>query len=286
MNVRNLALACLLAFLLTGPLQATTVLFDGFNGNGLGTGDGSSINGGFVPLGSNHFPNSSTVTENLSGSGFAAFVPDPARLDAGIAIFSQNGFDVEGATITWEISDANLFDANSGDVGGMGQIGMGVADANANYFEVGGGLRIHLTDGGQYLRVELGDTSGVDPYVQGSSALSGWDGTSPLTVQATLDADGFEINLSSTATVFTGQWDTPLSGARGQTFLQQVQDTGGLSYVWFENLGPNPTSANLDAIFVDDGLNSNLNNGIPEPSSYLLWSLFGFFTLRFRRRVA
>ena len=254
----------LVLFLCAAPFAnaATVLLFDDFDGNGLGTGDGTSINGGFqlVSNGANGGPGTvgetpsnatiSTTTGNFNNTG----------------IVSSTGFDASALIsieATWEISSQSGVSPNNL-LGTELLLQSGTAFRN----DATPWIRFLITEGGTWDLI-ANDGSG-DVTLHDGPGLNGGvpDGyTVTMNLNAagwTVTATGFDTNPNA-----SGAWSGGFDFTDLQTTLHaaatiQRDSSGGSVFM------------NVDSISVI---------GVPEPSSTALLGLGGL-ALALRRRRA
>lgn len=235
-------------------VDKVTLLLDEFEGNGLGTGDSGSINGGFATL--------------FGDTGGMTFSEDAGNSEAVITSNDNSGgFNKTGGmvsnsavdtskifTVRWETSGANLFGGN-----GEGHV-VGLSAGS------GGGFDLEIFVEGRSLEFRAdGQTILADQDKQ--------DVNIGATVEATFDSSGFLLTFSS-GSDFSGDWSahgvnySNLSDANGMSYITAgIVDRGGR--------GPGAPFVEFDSIEV---------TGLPEPTSGLLLVVAGLLALRRRSR--
>lgn len=224
------------------PLPVT-VLFDDFQGNGLGTGDATSINGGFK-----RFGNSAVAISEDSANSEVDMVEQTTTdnfFNGGI--ISSSSFDSTGPIhIRWDISNVDTFGGNASGYS------LGISNDQSRAHQIR--IRFHRDT---ELWFDGTTIFSYDPALRQQQ----W-------VEALYDDNGYDISLSSGDT-FAGTW------ASSGVDYSQIRNPGGESFVYSyltarSNKQPSDEQVSIDGIRVS----------VPEPSALSLVLLMGLIWLK------
>lgn len=233
-----------------------TLLFDDFNGGGLGVGDATSVNGGFQ-----------IVSNDSNGTGSVAEIPSNATITT-----AANNFDNTGIVSINSIDASSLADITATwNITSQSGIGSGVfrgtelllQGATSNGTGDGTGFRatpyieFDIEDNGQW-RLVADDGGGAVVLFDGGGLVSGVpDGYS---VTLDLDEDGWAINSSGFGAnpIESGLWSGGFDFSDLQTdlFAAAMIQTDSNSGAFL----------NVDSIHVTT---------TPEPASIAIWFVLG-----------
>ncbi|MFW6335609.1 MAG: PEP-CTERM sorting domain-containing protein [Phycisphaeraceae bacterium] len=254
--------------LMAANTHAATLLFDDFQDGTLGTAtESGAVNGGF--------------DTNSSDSGYT-FVEenDFAKIEAdGVknsfregSIRSSNTFDLtQGVIATWDIAEVSWDNTSNGarlllEVGNNSGIIGNSKSPNSFLLE--------FNRAGNELDILAPDGSGGTATLFDDSGAT-LEGESGVTIVATLDANGYEVDISTRTSSISGTWSA------GGADFDSISDANGLANVAAgfmnkTNPGTSDDFLNIDSISVV---------AIPEPATAALIGVGGLLMLRRRSRA-
>ena len=241
------------------PVLDKTLLLDDFDGDGLGTGDSGSVNGGFGTFGDT---GSYTIEEDAADSTARLTTPNDSGDNAGIV--SKSAIDTSQIfTVRWDIDNQNIAGAN-----------------NEGWFA---GLSTDSGGGFGDLEIFVERTRGIEftadgEIILGDNSFNDVNAFDTDFVEITIDSTGYLLSFDTSGgeTSVSGDWTT-----EGVNF-NNLSDANGLTYVTagFKDRGAkknnnNPSLIEFDKIQVTT---------IPEPATAALIGVGGLLLLRRRSR--